>query len=173
MWLWIIVILVVFVGFVAFTGAPYVPSKPRDIRRAFTELYPLDTHDVLVDIGSGDGIVLRTASRYGAHAIGYEIHPLLVWLSRFLSRDDDRVMVELANFWRVEMPANTTVVYTFGDSRDITKMYTKIQEEASRIGHSLAFITYGFEVPGISPERTVGAHHLYTVEALQGSGRPV
>jgi predicted RNA methylase len=159
--------MIIGVGFVAFTGAPNVPSKRRDIERAFTELYALSSKDVLVDIGSGDGVVLRVASSRSAHAIGYELHPLLVWVSKFLSRNDDHVMIVLANFWKVEIPANTTVVYTFGDARDIQKMYDKVAREATRIEHSLKFISYGFEVPGHSPEKTVGAHHLYTVQPLQ------
>jgi hypothetical protein len=167
MWLAIVGIIVVGVGFVAFTGAPYLPSKRRDIERAFSELYPLGRDDLLVDIGSGDGIVLRMASSKGAHAIGYELHPLLVGVSKFLSRNDDNVIVELANFWNSEMPANTTVVYTFGDARDIQKMYDKVMREATRIDHTLQFISYGFEVPGISPKKTVGAHHLYAVQPLQ------
>lgn len=167
MWLFIFAVVVVGVGFVAFTGAPYVPSKRRDIERAFTELYALGTKDVLVDIGSGDGVVLRAASSKGAHAIGYELHPFLVWISKFLSRNDDNVMIMLANFWNVEIPANTTVVYTFGDARDIQKMYDKVVREATRIDHSLQFISYGFEVPGIIAQKTVGAHHLYSVQPLQ------
>ena len=167
LWLIIACAAALLVGFVAFTGAPYVPSKRSDIARAFTELYKLKPSDLVVDIGSGDGVVLREVSRRGAHAIGYEIHPLLVGISRWLSRNDDRVMVELANFWRVEIPANTTVVYTFGDSRDIMKMHDKVQSEATRIGHDLAFITYGFDVPGIAPAKTVGAHHLYRIQPLQ------
>ncbi len=170
MWLWIAFGIIFAVGFVAFTGAPYVPSKRRDVRRALTELYPLSDKDVLIDIGSGDGIVLREASRLGAKAIGYEIHPVLVAISRLLSRNDERVTTKLANFWSVDLPRATTVVYTFGEGRDITKMYQKVQSEAERLGHSIAFITYGFDVPGIKPQLSVGAHHLYTIEPLQGQG---
>lgn len=155
------------VGFVAFTGAPYVPSKHTDVRRALTELYKVKANDTVVDIGSGDGIVLREASRLGAHAVGYEIHPVLVAISRWLSRHDERVRIIFANFWKADLPNETTVVYTFGDSRDINKMYKKTQYEASRMGRSLAFITYGFDVPGVQPTKTVGAHHLYIIEPLQ------
>lgn len=157
------------IGFTVFFGAPYVPSKRKDIAVAFDQLYKLTPADIVVDIGSGDGIVLREVSRRGAHAIGYELHPLLVAISKFLSRGDDKVMVVLANFWNVEIPANTTVVYTFGDSRDIQKMYDKVQHEATRIGHALSFITYGFTVGDLRPDKTVGAHHLYTVAPLQSA----
>ena len=69
--------IAIIVGFSAFMGAPYLPSHRRDVARAFDELYPLSSSDVLLDIGSGDGVVLRQASKRGARAIGYEIHPLL------------------------------------------------------------------------------------------------
>ena len=167
MWLWVAAGIVVLAGFVAFTGAPYVPSKRRDVARAFDELYLLTSKDVLVDIGSGDGIVLRMASKYGAKAIGYEIHPLLVLVSRLLSRGDKNVRVRLANFWRVSLPDTVTVVYTFGDARDITAMYARVQAEATRLGRELAFMSYAFTVPGVTPAKTVGAHYLYTVKPLQ------
>jgi len=47
--------VVLLFGFVAFTGAPYVPSRRRDLQKAFDELYRLKKTDVLVDIGSGGG----------------------------------------------------------------------------------------------------------------------
>ena len=103
MWLWVVAIIVVLVGFVAFTGAPYVPSKRRDVARAFEELYKLTAKDVLVDIGSGDGVVLREAARHGANAVGYEIHPLLVLVAKVLSRGNAHVHVKLANFWRTPL----------------------------------------------------------------------
>ena len=167
MWLWVLAGITVLAGFVAFTGAPYVPSKRRDVAKAFDELYPLTNKDLLVDIGSGDGIVLRMAARCGAKAVGYEIHPVLVLVSRLLSRGDENVRVKLANFWRVPLPDDTTVVYTFGDARDIAKMYARVQAEASRLGRELAFISYAFTIMGVKPAKTAGAHHLYEVKPLQ------
>jgi len=167
MWFWVLSLTVLLVGFVAFTGAPYVPSRRKDVEVAFTRLYPLGKNDFLVDIGSGDGVVLRMASRYGARALGLEIHPLLVLVSKYLSRGDKNVAVRIANFWHAELPQDTTVVYTFGDSRDIGKMYAKVQREATRLGKKIAFISYAFEVPGAVLAKTVGAHHLYWANPLQ------
>ncbi len=101
-------------------------------------------------------------------AVGYEIHPVLVWISRWLSRRDPRVSIRLANFWRVPLPDNTTVVYTFGEQRDIDKMYARVQSEVTRIGRPVAFISYAFEVTGVTDGKTEGAHYLYTVKPLQG-----
>ncbi len=100
-WLWLLGGLVVVFGIVVFRGAPYVPSQRRQLAIAFDELYPLGHTDMLVDIGSGDGIVLREATRRGAKAVGYELNPILVIISKLLSRNDVRVRVELADFWFV------------------------------------------------------------------------
>lgn len=167
MWgLWLCMIVIVLFGFVVFRGAPYVPSKRREIAQAFTELYELDGSDLLVDIGSGDGIVLREAARRGAKAVGYELNPLLVLISRFISRNDNKVHVYLADFWHVKLPVGTTVVYTFGESRDIARMAKKVAEEANSLGKPLAFISFGFMVPGQEPLKKIGAYYLYQYSPL-------
>lgn len=159
----VVAIVIIIFGFVAFTGAPYVPSRRRDIRRAFDELYPLGANDILVDIGSGDGVVLREASARGAHAVGYEIHPILVAISRFLSRRDQNVTVELVNFWHANLPKNTTVVYLFGDGRDIEKMADYIQKQVNRMNHDVYLMSYGFTTSKFQCVKTVGAHNLYKI----------
>lgn len=169
-WLFLLFVTVVLLfGFVVFFGAPYVPSKKRDIKLAFDELYRLSKKDVLVDIGSGDGVVLRMAQERGARAVGYELNPILVMISQFLSRRHIGVSTVLADFWRVQLPDDTTVVYTFGESRDIKKMAAKVQAEATRLNKSLVFISYGFAVPGWEPTRQTRAHFLYDITPLQQS----
>lgn len=158
--------LVLLLSFSVLFGAPYVPSRRKDVERAFDELYQIGERDTLVDIGSGDGVVLRLAAARGARVIGYEIHPLLVLVSRILSRRDSRVIVHWKNFWTVDMPLETTVVYTFGESRDIKKMHRKVEEQATRLDRPLSFISYGFELPGMAPVRSIGAHHLYLIKPL-------
>ena len=167
MWgLWLCMIVVILFGFVVFRGAPYVPSKRREIVQAFTELYALDADDLLVDIGSGDGIVLREAARQGARAVGYELNPILVLISRVISRKEKNIRVVLADFWRVKLPDETTVVYTFGESRDIARMAKKVASEANRLGKPLAFISFGFKVPGQEPLKNIGAYYLYQYTPL-------
>ena len=161
----------VVLGFTAFTGAPYVPSKRRELRAAFTALYPLGPHDTLVDMGSGDGVVLRAARAHGAVAVGYELSPLLVAVSRLLARGDSHQNIYARSYWRSAFPDATTVVYTFGDGRDIAKMYGKVEREATRLGRTLSFITYGFAVPGRTAAKTHGAFFLYTVRPCSG-GKP-
>lgn len=164
---YILAALVLLGGFMVFTGAPYVPSKSREVKHAFSKLYRLTDKDVLVDIGSGDGLVLRAASARGARAVGYEIHPVLVWISKWLSRHDARVNVKWTNFWHASLPDDVTVVYTFGDNRDIQRMYDRVVNEATRLGRPIWLISYGFKVPRTEIHRSEGAHLLYRCEPLR------
>lgn len=167
--LWIVAVILLLFGFVVFRGAPYVPSRRRDLVRAFEELYPLSASDMLVDIGSGDGIVLRVASARGARATGYELNPILVLVSRFLSRNDDKIEVRLADFWNVSLPEQTTIVYTFGESRDIKKMYKKVEAESNRLQKPLFFMSFGFPVKGktvVAPDRSFFLYEIVPQSVL-------
>ena len=70
------IILAVFL-LTVFFGAPYVPTHKKELIKLFEKL-KLSKNDILADIGSGDGVVLKTASNFGAKSIGFEINPFLV-----------------------------------------------------------------------------------------------
>ncbi len=165
---WGVAIILALFGFVVFRGAPYVPTRKRDLEQAFDELYPLSNTDVLVDIGSGDGVVLRQAARRGARAIGYELNPVLVLISKLLARPyKPLITIRLVDFWLTQLPADVTIVYTFGESRDIRKMYNKVVQEATRLHRTIYFMSYGFSVPSATPVAKNKVAYLYTVSPLQ------
>ena len=165
-WMWIVWVLVLTFGIIVFRGAPYVPSKHRDIKKALKELYPLSSKDVLVDVGSGDGIVLRIASKYGAKAVGYELNPILILISKFLSRNDSRARVKLADFWITTLPDDVTIVYAFLVTRDVKKMINKLTKEATRLNRPIHCLSYGNKFIGMVPERSLEAYYLYTFYPL-------
>lgn len=164
---WIFAAVVLLFGFVVFRGAPYVPSHKREVVRAFDELYKITSSDVVVDFGSGDGVILRLATARGARAIGYELNPALVMVSRFLSRQSKKTKVHLGDFWFAPLPEETTLVYGFMVERDIEKMAKKLQSEANRLGRPLYFMSYGSAVKDHPKLKELGAHHLYRFNPLQ------
>lgn len=167
MWSVVALVAIIALFFTVFFGAPYVPAKLRDVQRAFDELRPVTKHDVVLDLGSGDGKVLREVSRRGAKGIGYELHPLLVVVTKLLSLHDENVTVRWGNLWRLPFPDDVTVVYLFGDGRDIARMTAKIEAESLRLGRSLDVISYGFSLPGHECIDQAGAHNFYRVAPLQ------
>ena len=165
-WLWVLLVVALLFGLTVLRGAPYVPTKRKLLDKAFDELYPLSDKDMLVDIGSGDGVVLRAAAARGARAVGYEINPLLVFASRLLTRSP-LVTIKLADFWYAELPAGTTVIYTFGESRDIKRMYRKAAETAAKHKKEVYFMSFGFGVPDQKPLKYDGSFYLYKLKPLQ------
>ena len=162
----IFVCIFVFFGLAVFIGAPYVPSHKKDVKRAFDH-FGLGDLDTLVDIGSGDGIILRIASRYGARSIGYEINPILVGISRLLSRRDARVTILLQNAWTANLPQSTTIVYAFAVNRDESKLVSILQQAANRLQKPLKLLCYGSPFKHISAADTFEAYHLYIFQPLQ------
>ncbi|MCB9819770.1 class I SAM-dependent methyltransferase [Candidatus Nomurabacteria bacterium] len=148
-------------GWVALVGPPYIPVLRKDLRQAFDSLYKVSSKDVLLDLGSGDGTVLREAARRGAKAIGFEINPFLVLVSRFLGSGLD-VETRVANAWTSRFPDDVTVVYVFADKRDAPKVSRIVQQEALRLDKDITVISYGFILPGLKKVSSMGAHHKFT-----------
>lgn len=159
-------ILVLAFGFVVFFGAPYVPSHKKEIRGAFTHLYAVSKDDTIIDIGSGDGVVLREAARLGATGVGYELNPILVAISKVIS-PRKQTTVHLMNFWNAQLPLETTLVYMFGVTRDQSKFIAKMQAEATRLNHPLKVMTYGSGLDGQMEQKSYRGHRLYEIVPLQ------
>jgi cyclopropane fatty-acyl-phospholipid synthase-like methyltransferase len=59
----------------------YLPT-PQNIVEAMLDLAQVTEHDIVYDLGSGDGrIPITAATRYGARGVGIELDPALVRLS--------------------------------------------------------------------------------------------
>jgi hypothetical protein len=160
------IVLLMF-GLVVFRGAPYVPSHVREVKGAFEKLYPLGTRDMLVDVGSGDGLVLREAASHGARAVGYEINPLLVVVSWLLAGRSKLIRTQLVDFWYKDLPSETTIVYAFTVSRDVNRLQKKMQDESDRLGLSLTLMTYGSPLKDKQAVKNRRGHHLYVFTPLQ------
>jgi hypothetical protein len=162
-----LVAIVLIFGVVVFRGSPYVQSHKSQVKQAFYELYKMEKSDLLVDIGSGDGLILRQAASTGARAVGFEINPILVLISRLISRKYGNIQIRFADFWLSKLPPETTVVYAFSVTRDIRRVILKIQDHSNQYNKPIYIISYGNELKGLKLLKNVGAHFLYLVEPLQ------
>lgn len=161
-WFTIGAVVVLLFGFVVLFGAPYVPSQRRYLKRLFDHIR-LSQDDVVVDLGSGDGLVLRMARRYGARAIGYELNPLLVTASRLMSLGDKKVTVKLSNAWRTRFPNDVTLVYIFSVGRDESRLVRTVKREATRLGRPLKLICLGNPLRTIKAEEMFDAYGIYLI----------
>ncbi len=115
-------------GLGAWLGAPYLPILRRDAE-PLLDLANLKPGQTIIDLGSGDGRLLRAAARRGARGIGYEINPVLWLISMAVCwRYRRQVTLKLANFWRVTLPS-ADVVYVFLIDRYMAQLEKKLSQE--------------------------------------------
>lgn len=65
--------------------APFVPTGRRDMRRIL-EIAKIKAGEVVYDLGSGDGRVVREAARRGAKAVGIEQSHMLACWARMIAQ---------------------------------------------------------------------------------------
>ncbi len=153
----LLVALCVIVAFGALRGAPYLPILKADIA-GFWGLAELRPGDTLIDLGSGDGRLLRAAAQRGIRGIGYEINPLLYIISLLVCwRYRHLITIHLGDFWTLRLP-QVDVIYVFLIGRYMAKLEAKLTDELTT---PTVVISHAFELPGREPTRTVGASFRY------------
>lgn len=104
-------------GMLPFTrGALFVSTAQTRVAAALGAV-PMMPGDLLVDLGCGDGRVLRAATkRYGARTVGFEINPVAYLLARLLCLGRRDIQVRWGNFWSRELrEADVIFCYLFPD----------------------------------------------------------
>lgn len=91
---------------------PFVTTPARAVERMLA-MAQVGPHDALLDLGSGDGrIVIQAAKRHGARALGIEMNPALVALSRATAQREgvsDRARFERGDVAAADLAAATVV----------------------------------------------------------------
>ena len=162
---WIIsVIIVAIVGVgVLCGGAPFVPTRRKWIDEAL-KMAGVGPDDILVDLGSGNGEVLASAISRGAkRAVGYEVNPLLViWSRLHLRKYKNRIEIKSGDFFRTNLPADTTVIYLFQVDKVLKKIPEFLNEQKPHLKtKKLRVIVFGFEIPGKKSVGEVKGMRLY------------
>jgi 16S rRNA A1518/A1519 N6-dimethyltransferase RsmA/KsgA/DIM1 with predicted DNA glycosylase/AP lyase activity len=146
----IILLVVLAFGLGAWRGAPYVPilRRPAEELLDLAELKPGQT---LIDLGSGDGRLLKLAAQRGIRGIGYEINPWL-WL---ISRANcwgyrDKIELHLADYWHVRLPPADAIA-VFLIKRYMQRLDAKLSAELIQ---PTTLVSYVFALPERKPEKT-------------------
>jgi hypothetical protein len=129
-------------------GALYV-STSRVRISAFVEAVPMKAGQLLIDIGCGDGRVLRQVGRrYGARTVGYELNLLAYVKARLLCLGRKNIQIKLGNFWNADLSeADVVFCYLFPDvMRDLG---AKLQSD---LKPGAVVVSCNFDLPGFIPE---------------------
>ena len=106
----LLALLIFFLVLAFLTGAPYVPST-NPVARSMIQLAHIKKGMTVYDLGSGDGKLLLLAASRGARAVGIEINPFLVLLSKLRSIGKN-ISVRWGSFWNAKLDkADIVFVY--------------------------------------------------------------
>jgi SAM-dependent methyltransferase len=137
-------------------GALYV-STPRRRIVAILKSVGLQPGQLLVDLGCGDGRVLRHAQRcYGVRAIGYELNPLAYSKARLQCLGRSGISIRRRNFMTVDLAAADVVFcYLFPDvmARLAAKLVAELKPGA-------VILSCNFALPGLVPLQIIRPGNL-------------
>lgn len=144
-------------GLVVFFGAPYLPTLKPQITAAL-DLLDLKPGQTMLEIGSGDGRVLRAAAERGWQVIGYELNPILVLISLWVTRRyRQQVKVVWGNAFTKKWPV-TDGIFIFGLDRLMPRVNTNIVQFQQK---PVRLVSFTFKVPGRKPTKQKGGVFLY------------
>lgn len=154
----IIIALIVLVGFLvsSISGAPWVPARKYDLDAILNDV-KLSKQDTYIELGCGDGRLMRAAAKRGATVIGYELNPLL-WLIAWLRMIGQKnVRVILGNFWEKDL-TQADVVMAFLVPRTMPRLGKKADAEMKR---SARLVSYIFPIPHKKPSLRHKSWYVY------------
>jgi trans-aconitate methyltransferase len=132
-------------------GALYV-STSRVRISAFLDAVPMCAGQLLVDIGCGDGRVLRQVRRkYAVRAVGYELNLLAYVKAKLLCFGRENIQIKWRNFWTVDL-SNADVVFCYLFPDVMRDLAAKLKSD---LKPGAVVVSCNFDLPGWSPERVL------------------
>lgn len=129
----------------ALRGAPWVPTKHGDAKRAVALAQP-KPGDHVVDLGCGSGEVLAAFAVQGCRVEGWEL-AVLPWLvSWWRLRKHRDANIHFGDFWNVRIDAD--IVYIFLMPKTLERLAKKLRDE---LRPGTRVISYAFPIPGLTP----------------------
>ncbi|MDQ2973023.1 MAG: class I SAM-dependent methyltransferase [bacterium] len=161
LWLIILAIILIF-GTVVFFGAPYLPTLKGQTKVAL-DLLDLKAGETLLELGSGDGRLLRAAAEKGVYSIGIELNLLLVIYSKLRHWRYRRfIKVRWNNFWIHQLP-ETDGIYVFLHTRFMQKLDNKVTQE---ITQPVKLVSFAFKIPDKTSITSKKGMFLYEYKPL-------
>ncbi|MEK7512682.1 MAG: methyltransferase domain-containing protein, partial [Patescibacteria group bacterium] len=128
--------------------APWVPARSRDLERILT-LAKLVPGERFLDLGCGDGRVVRAAAARGARAVGIELSlPLFGVAALRTLGSGGAARITFGDLFATDL-GNADVIYCYGMPRPLAKRLAKKGIAEARVGTRV--VSYAFPIAGLVP----------------------
>jgi hypothetical protein len=154
------VVLICLFAAVLLFGAPYLPTKKVQIDTAL-KLLALNRGQTLLELGCGDGRVMRQAAKQGIHSIGYELNPLLVLIAKIVTwKHRKYATVVWGNYWTAKWPP-ADGVFTFLLDKYMNKLDKKMIQFAQQSNKQIKLASFAFKIKNKQAKSQKNGIYLY------------
>jgi precorrin-6B methylase 2 len=157
----LLILLAFFFVIPVIKGALFWPSFKENIEKMIV-LAEIKKGEKIIDLGSGDGRIVIAAAKIGAQAYGYEINPILVWLSRFKIKRANlskSAVIYQKSFW-LENFSSYDVVFVYGMAHIMKKLEEKISKE---LKPGARVVSFNYAFPNFPVFKKEGKIYLYKI----------
>lgn len=157
---WVVLIIcsiVLVFGAVVIVGPPFVPTLNKQITTAL-DMLDLKEGQTLLELGSGDGRVMKAAAERGLNVVGVELNPFLVLISRLRCwRYRKQVTVIWDDLWKAHWP-QADGIFTFMLQRQMARLDRKIAVWQTK---PVKLASFAFFIPDRAPKAKYNGIFLY------------
>ena len=111
-------------------------------------------------LGSGNGKIVIEFAKHGAEAHGFEINPILAWISKLRIKSlglQNKAFIHRKNFWKQDF-SNFDIITSFQISYVMPGLEEKLKKEL-KSGSKVISNTWRF--PNWKPKKKIGAVYMY------------
>jgi len=141
--------------------APPIPLPKDTIRRMF-KLAKVSKHDVVYDLGSGDGrICVISAKEFHAKAVGIEKNRLLVWLSRWIIRKNnlqDKIKIFHGDIFKENL-RNADIILMYLSHKLTQKLKSKFEKKLKK---GARIVSASHPIVGWKEVKKIKTGHFYS-----------
>lgn len=143
--------------FSSIKGAPYVPTRKKEILNFLNEVV-FKKGKLFLELGCGDGRVVRTAVKeFGVKGLGVDVNPVLILWARILSKltKTPHTEFKVENILKTDF-SKADYIYLFLMPELIVKIEEKLKKETKK---NAILISHGFRIIGLEKYRYHTLHH--------------
>ena len=149
--------ILLFAGVVAF-GAPFLPTLSKRVDDAI-KLLDLKPGQTFLELGCGDGRLLKAAAKKGIYSVGYELNPILVVYAYFSNwKYKKLVTVRWGNYWNTNWP-KADAVYVFLLNPYMSKLHKKVTQYSKN--RKFTVVSFAFQINEKEPSTEINGMFQY------------